>query len=185
MLFWNPRTNGCGPACPANLLLVHSSGAAVQHGRHSGLDRRHRPDRGIVALIAWHWRSARGYARRAMTSLVWVALPIGAYITILQIPSNLGLSSLVTQGIGPLILIAAPAAYAIGMVRARSARRAVGAALVSLEPGPPPGQAPRRAGRRPGRPGPPAGLPGAGPAAITGTPAIRPSTPRGCPPGGC
>src|SRR6202020_2808197 len=94
----------------------------------------------IVALIAWHWRSARGYARRAMTSLVWVALPIGAYIAILETPSDLGLSSLVTQGIGPLILIAAPAAYAVGMARTRSAQRAVGAALVSLEPGPPPGR---------------------------------------------
>jgi signal transduction histidine kinase len=43
-------------------------------------------------------------------------------------------------GIGPLILIAAPAAYAIGMVRTQSTRRAVGAALVDLEPGPPPGR---------------------------------------------
>jgi len=140
MLFWDPRTDGCGPACPANLLLVHSSArlystaGTVASIVGIGLTAV------IVALIAWHWRSARGYARRAMTSLVWVALPIGAYITILQIPSNLGLSPLITQGIGPLILIAAPAAYAIGMVRARSARRAVGAALVSLEPGPPPGR---------------------------------------------
>ena len=140
MLFWDPRTDGCGPACPANLLLVHSSArlystaGTVASIVGIGLTAV------VVALIAWHWRSARGYARRAMTSLVWVALPIGAYITILQIPSNLGLSPLITQGIGPLILIAAPAAYAIGMVRARSARRAVGAALVSLEPGPPPGR---------------------------------------------
>jgi signal transduction histidine kinase len=138
MLFWDPRANGCGPACPANLLLVHGStrlfsavgtvNAVVGIGLTAA----------IVALIAWHWRSARGYARRAMTALIWVALPIGAYIAILETPSNLGLSPLITQGVGPLILIAGPAAYAIGVVRARSARRAVGAALVSLEPGPPP-----------------------------------------------
>ncbi len=140
MLFWDPRTDGCGPACPANLFLVHSSArlystaGTVASIVGIGLTAV------IVALIAWHWRSARGYARRAMTSLVWVALPIGAYITILQTPSNLGLSPLITQGIGPLILIAAPAAYAIGMIRAHSARRAVGAALISLEPGPPPGR---------------------------------------------
>jgi signal transduction histidine kinase len=140
MLFWDPRTNGCGPACPANLLLVHGStrlfstvgtvNAVVGIGLTAA----------VIALIAWHWRSARGYARRAMTSLVWVALPIGAYILVLETPSDLGLSSLVTQGVAPLILIAAPAAYAIGVVRAHSARRAVGAALVSLEPGPPPGR---------------------------------------------
>ena len=140
MLFWNPRTDGCGPACPANLLLVHgsarlySTAGTVASVVGVGLTAV------IVALIAWHWWSARGYARRAMTSLVWVAVPIGAYVTIVEIPSNLGLSTLITQGIGPLILIAAPAAYAIGIVRAHSARRAVGAALVSLEPGPPPGR---------------------------------------------
>ena len=140
MLFWNPRTDGCGPACPANLLLVHgsarlySTAGTVASVVGVGLTVV------IVALIGWHWRSARGYARRAMTSLVWVAVPIGAYVTIVEIPSNLGLSALITQGIGPLILIAAPAAYAIGIARARSARRAVGAALVSLEPGPPPGR---------------------------------------------
>jgi signal transduction histidine kinase len=138
MLFWNPRTNGCGPACPANLLLVHgsarlySTASTVASVVGIGLTAA------IVALIVLHWRSARGYARRAMTALVWVALPIGAYVTIVELPSDLGLSSLVTQGILPLVLIAAPAAYAIGMARAYSARRAVGAALVSLEPGPPP-----------------------------------------------
>jgi signal transduction histidine kinase len=138
MLFWNPRTNGCGPACPANLLLVHGSArlystvGTVASVVGIGLTAA------VVALIAWHWRSARSYARRAMTSLVWVALPIGAYITILETPSDLGLSSLIAYGIGPLILIAAPAAYAIGMLRAHNARRAVGAALVDLEPGPPP-----------------------------------------------
>ena len=138
MLFWNPRTNGCGPACPANLLLVHGSArlystvGTVASVIGIGLTAA------IVALIAWHWRSARGYARQSMTRLIWVALPIGAYIIILETPSDLGLSSLITQGIGPLILIAAPAAYAIGMLRAHSARRAVGAALVDLEPGPPP-----------------------------------------------
>jgi signal transduction histidine kinase len=138
MLFWNPRTDGCGPACPANLLLVHGSAGlystigTVASVVGIGLTAA------IVALIVLHWRSARGYARRAMTALVWVALPIGAYVTIVELPSDLGLSSLVTQGILPLVLIAAPAAYAIGMARAYSARRAVGAALVSLEPGPPP-----------------------------------------------
>ena len=140
MLFWNPRTEGCGPACPANLLLVHGSARLYRTAGTVGSIVGIGMTVVIVALIAWHWRSARGYARRAMTSLAWVALPIGVFVTIVEIPSDLGLSSLITQGILPLILIAAPAAYAIGMVRARNARRAVGVALVSLEPGPPPGR---------------------------------------------
>jgi signal transduction histidine kinase len=138
MLFWNPRTNGCGTACPANLLLADSSsrlyGATGTVFSVIGVCITV----AVAALIAWHWRSARGYARQAMTSLIWVAVPIAAYIAILGMPGNLGLSGLVLYGIGPLILIAAPVAYAIAMFRARTARRAVGAALVDLEPGPPP-----------------------------------------------
>jgi signal transduction histidine kinase len=140
MLFWNPRTNGCGVACPANLLLADSSDRLYSTAGTVGSFIGIFVTVAVVALIAWHWWSARGYARRAMTRLIWVALPIGAFIIILQTPSDLGLSSLATQGIGPLILIAAPAAYAIGMARAQMARRAVGAALVDLEPGPPPGR---------------------------------------------
>jgi signal transduction histidine kinase len=138
MLFWNPRTNGCGTACPANLLLADSSSrlysATGTVFSVSGVCITV----AVTALIAWHWRSARGYARQAMTSLIWVAVPIAAYIAILGVPGNLGLSGLALYGIGPLILIAAPVAYAIAMFRARTARRAVGAALVDLEPGPPP-----------------------------------------------
>ncbi len=142
MLFWNPRTNGCGTACPANLLLVDDS---------------HRLDNTVgwvtsvigtcitvlvVGLIAQHWRTARGYARRAMTRLIWVAVPVAAYIVLLQVDSNvhLPISGFVLYGVGPLILITPPAAYAAGLLGARRARGAVGAALVSLEPGPPPGR---------------------------------------------
>jgi signal transduction histidine kinase len=140
MLLWNPRTNGCGAACPANLLLVDDS-RRLENAVDTlisiiGICLT----AAVVVLIAWHWRQASGYARRAMTSLIWVAVPIGAYIVVLQVPGTLGLSSLVLYGIGPLILIAGPAAYAMGMFRARSARRAVGAAVVDLEPGPAPGR---------------------------------------------
>jgi signal transduction histidine kinase len=140
MLFWNPRTNGCGVACPANLLLVDSSARLYSTVGTVASFFGIFVTAAVVALVAWHWWSARGYARRAMTRLIWVALPIGAYVVILETPSDLGLSNLLVQGFGPLILIAAPAAYAIGMVRAQLARRAVGAALVDLEPGPPPGR---------------------------------------------
>ena len=140
MFFWNPRTNGCGAACPANLLLADSSARLYSTVGTVASFFGIFVTVAVVALVGWHWWSARGYARRAMTRLIWVALPIGAYIVILETPSDLGLSSLLVQGFGPLILIAAPAAYAIGMVRAQLARRAVGAALVDLEPGPPPGR---------------------------------------------
>jgi signal transduction histidine kinase len=140
MLFWNPRTNGCSASCPANLLMVDDS--ARLYSAAGAIVAIISPciTLTVVALIAWHWRTARGYARRAMTVLVWVAVPIAGYIAVLGIPGHLGLSDLLLYGFGPLILIAAPAAYAIGMLRARSASRAVGAALVDLEPGPAPGR---------------------------------------------
>jgi signal transduction histidine kinase len=75
-----------------------------------------------------------------MTALVWVALPMAAYIGVLNFQSDLGISNMLAYGEGPLILIAAPAAYAIGMLRTGLTRSAIGAALVELEPGPPPGR---------------------------------------------
>ena len=75
----------------------------------------------------------------AMTQLIWVALPIAAYIVVLEVPgSTSGSPTWWLYGIGPLILIAAPAAYAIGYVPhpQRPGRRR--AALMDLEPGPAP-----------------------------------------------
>jgi signal transduction histidine kinase len=138
MLFWNPRTTGCPTACPANLLMVdgsnrlHSTTSNVTSIIGIGTTAV------VVILVALHWWQAAGFARRAMTRLVWVAVPIAAYATVLNLSNNAGLTSFEVYGIGPLVLITAPAAYAIGMLRARSARTAIGTALVELEPGPPP-----------------------------------------------
>ncbi len=138
MLFWNPRNNGCGTACPANVFLADSSNRLENDIGNFDAIVGICITIAVVALIAAHWASARGYARRAMTHLIWVALPIAAYVIVLNVPGNLGLSNLVLHGIGPLVLITAPAAYAIGLIRARTARGAIGAALVDLEPGPAP-----------------------------------------------
>jgi signal transduction histidine kinase len=137
-LFWNPRTDGCGTKCPANLLLIHSSNRLnADIGRAASLIGL--PITAfIVTLIARHWWQASGYSRPAMTRLVWVAVPIASYIAILDLPNDAGLSNYVVYGLGPLLLLSAPAAYAVGMLRTRSARSAVGTALVGLEPGPSP-----------------------------------------------
>jgi signal transduction histidine kinase len=138
MLFWNPRTSGCSAACPANLLLVDDSSRAQSDISSVVSIVGICITVAIAALIAAHWRSAHGYSRRSMTHLIWVAMPIAAYIAVMDIPGSLGLSNLLLLGIGPLILTSAPAAYGIGLLRTRSARGAVGVALVGLEPGPAP-----------------------------------------------
>jgi signal transduction histidine kinase len=138
LLFWNPHTQGCGAACPANLLLIDPSAtlyndvgtiASIVGIANTVL---------VVALVVTHWIQATGFARSAMTRLVCVAVPIAAYVTIANLPDNAGLSNFAVYGIGPLMLALAPVAYAIGMFRARAARGAVGNALVVLEPGPSP-----------------------------------------------
>ena len=141
-LFWNPRTNGCGTACPANPLLVEGSKRL-----HNDLDIAvgvvsFAVSVAVVVLIGRNWRSAQGYARREMTALVWVAVPVVAYIVTVSAVSNfnLNVSNLIVYGIAPLVLVLPPAAFLAGMVRARLARGAVGTALVNLEPGPPPGR---------------------------------------------
>ncbi len=140
LFFWNPRTGGCGTACPANLLLLDGSGR---------LESRVSTITSIVGLlitaavvvrIVAHWRSSRGYARRAMNALAWVSVPVAGYIAVVETVSALNAqpSGVLLYGVGPLLLAAPPVAYAVGMLRARTARGAVGAALVSLEPGPDP-----------------------------------------------
>jgi signal transduction histidine kinase len=140
LLFWDPGTAGCGRACPANLLMIDSSARIYRNLGSLVAIVSPAMTVTVVTLIAWRFWQARGYARPAMTSLVWVAVPIAAYIVVLGLPGNLGLSDLLVYGFGPLILITAPAAYALEMIRTTNARRAVGAALVDLEPGPSPGR---------------------------------------------
>jgi signal transduction histidine kinase len=139
-LFWNPGTNGCTAGCPANLILIDGSNRI-----HNDVDMVI----GIVAplltvvvvtLIVEKWHAARGYSRREMTPLVWVTVPVAAYIVIAGVVENfnVNISNLAVFGIAPIVLILPPGAYLVGMVRARLARGAVGTALVDLEPGPPP-----------------------------------------------
>ncbi|MGO8956094.1 MAG: sensor histidine kinase [Streptosporangiaceae bacterium] len=138
MLFWNPRTENCGPACPANLLLVHDSSRLHSTAGSVASLVGNLVTVAIVVLIARNWWSSRGYARRAMTWLTVVAVPIAAYMAILNVPGTLGLSSLAVNVYGPLILLLAPVAYWVGVARARRARNAVGTTMVGLEPRVPP-----------------------------------------------
>jgi signal transduction histidine kinase len=140
LLFWNPRTSGCGPGCPANLLLVRGS-AAVENAfgvisvpvglSLSGI---------VLTLIFRHWRLARGWSRRAMVPLAWISVAVIALSVTQTVTSNLNLqvSDLVLYGIAPLVLLSGPALFVVSTLLARTARGAVGTAIVDLEPGGPP-----------------------------------------------
>ncbi len=106
MMFWNPAFSGCNASCPANLLLVHSSrpvwDAINTVSGFVGLVLT-----GIVlTLIIRHWRSARGWSRRAMVPLVWISLAVGAEQILIGGALNLPLSGLVAFGLAPLVLLA-------------------------------------------------------------------------------
>jgi signal transduction histidine kinase len=140
MLFWNPSANGCGPSCPANPLLVYpDQKVQTAIGTAGGLVS-FAASAVVVVLCAHNWRSARGYARREITPLIWVAVPVALYIVTLGAVDNFNLNvpNLIVYGVAPLVLVLPPAAFLAGMLRARLARRAVGTALVDLEPGPAP-----------------------------------------------
>ena len=93
----------------------------------------------MLILIVRHWRSARGWSRRAMVPLVWLACGVGIEQIVTGGALNLPLSSLVSFGLAPLVMLAGPALFVISTVRARTAGGALGTAIVDLEPGASPG----------------------------------------------
>ena len=94
----------------------------------------------VLTLIVRHWRSARGWSRRAMLPLVWLAFAVGAEQIVTGSLLNLSLPSLVSFGLAPLVMLAGPVLFVIAAVRARTAGGALGAAIVDLEPGASPGR---------------------------------------------
>jgi DNA-binding NarL/FixJ family response regulator len=94
----------------------------------------------VLALIVQHWRSARGWSRRAMVPVVWISFAIGLEQTLIWGPFNLPVSDLVSFGLAQLVLMTGPLLFVISTVRAWMARGALGTAIVDLEPGAPSGQ---------------------------------------------
>jgi signal transduction histidine kinase len=139
MMFWNPTFDGCPASCQ-NLLLVHSS-RPVWDALNTASGLVGLVLTGIVlTLIIRHWRSAQGWSRRAMVPMVWISCAVGAEQILTGGAFNLQLSSLVSFGLAPLVLLTGPALFVASTIRARTARGAVGAAVVDLEPGTPPTQ---------------------------------------------
>ena len=140
-MFWNPSFSGCNASCPANVLLVGDGSrpawtAINTISGYVGLALTVV----VLILIVRHWRSSRGWSRRAMVPVVWIGFAIGLEQTLIGGPFDLPVSSLVSFGLAPLVLLAGPALFVISTARARTARGALGTAIVDLEPGAPPGQ---------------------------------------------
>ena len=140
-MFWNPAFSGCNASCPANVLLAG-------HGSMAAWDAINTIS-GYVAfaltiialtLIVRHWRSARGWSRRATVPVVWIGFAIGLEQTLIWGPFDLPVSGLVSFGLAQLVLLAGPLLFVISTVRAWTARGALGTAIVDLEPGAPSGQ---------------------------------------------
>jgi signal transduction histidine kinase len=135
-MFWNPAFIGCTTECPANVLLVGDGSRPV-------LDTLNTisgwvsfvPTATVLILIVRHWRSARGWSRRPMVPLVWLACAVGVEQIVTGGVLNLPLSSLVSFGLAPLVMLAGPLLFVISTVRARTAGGALGTAIVNLEPG--------------------------------------------------
>jgi signal transduction histidine kinase len=137
MLFWNPRTAGCGPGCPANLLLASDSPELERVFDAISVPVGLSLSALVLTLIFRHWWQARGWSRRAMVALVWISVAVVALSVTQTVASNLNLadSSLLLYGIAPVILLAGPAMFVVSTLLARTARGAVGTAIVDLQPG--------------------------------------------------
>src|SRR6185312_12185931 len=132
MLVWDPAFSGCDASCPANLLLVHGSRSAWDAVNVLNAVVSAVLTVIVVVLIVRHWRSARGWSRQAMVPLVWIAVVIGAESVITDVTGLYRLP--------PLVSLLGPVLFVISTVRARTARGALGTAIVDLEPGAPPGR---------------------------------------------
>ena len=143
MLVWDPAFSGCDASCPANLLLVHGSRPAWDAVNVLNAVVSAVLTVIVVVLIVRHWRSARGWSRQAMVPLVWVAVVIGAESAITNVTGLYRLpplANLIFNGWAPLVSLLGPVLFVISTVRARTARGALGTAIVDLEPGAPPGR---------------------------------------------
>jgi signal transduction histidine kinase len=141
MMLWSPRFSGCNVGCPANVLLIGSGSEPALNATDAiGGSGELVLTAIVLGLIIRHWRSARGWSRRAMAPLVWIGFVILAEQILTGHPLNLPLSGLVSFGLAPLVLLGGPALFTIGTVRARMAGGALGTAIVDLEPGASPGQ---------------------------------------------
>ena len=143
MLFWDPAFSGCDANCPANLLLVRGSRPAWDAVNALSAAAGAALTVIVVILIIGHWRSARGWSRQAMVPLVWIALVIGAESVVTDITGLFRLppmANLIFNGWAPLVALLGPVLFVISTVRARTARGALGTAIIDLEPGAPPGR---------------------------------------------
>ena len=135
-VFWNPAFSGCNASCPANVLLDGDGSQPAVNAINTISGFVGLVLTGIVlTLIIRHWRSARGWSRRAMVPLVWLACAVGAEQILTGGALNLPLSSLVSFGLAPLVMLAGPVLFVIAAMRARTAGGALGTAIVDLGPG--------------------------------------------------
>jgi signal transduction histidine kinase len=138
-MFWNPAFSGCNASCPANVLLISGGSRSAWNSLNTVEALVGFVITGIVlTLIVRHWRSARGWSRRAMIPLLWIGTAVGAEVILTG--SLFHFSALVTYALIPLVLLAGPALFVISTVRARTAGGALGTAIVGLEPGASPGR---------------------------------------------
>jgi signal transduction histidine kinase len=135
-VFWNPAFSGCNASCPANVLLDGDGSQPAVNTINTISGFVGLVLTGIVlTLIIRHWRSARGWSRRAMVPLVWLACAVGAEQILTGGALNLPLSSVVSFGLAPLVMLAGPVLFVIAAVRARTAGGALGTAIVDLGTG--------------------------------------------------
>ena len=88
-MLWNPAFSGCNASCPANVLLVGDGSMPAWNAVNTISGYVGVAFTVIVlTLIVRHWRSARGWSRRAIVPVVWIGFAIGLEQTLIGVPST-------------------------------------------------------------------------------------------------
>jgi signal transduction histidine kinase len=142
MLFWNPRSTGCGSGCPANLLMADPSNSIWSAFGEWSVPVSIAITATVLTVIIRHWQTARGWSRRMMTPMLWISFAVIALSVVQTLAGNFNvpISNFVLNEIAPLVLLTGPAVFVVSTLRVRTARGAIGNAIVDLEPGAPPGR---------------------------------------------
>ena len=133
-LFNDPASHGCIVDCPANLLLVHDSRRLddITNGVLTALAAAVLV--AAFALLARHWRIATVPGRRALAPVVWAGPPVLAVVIVTVVHDNLSDSPPLESlfGWAPLVFVAIPGAFLVGLLRTRLHQAMLGDLVVEF-----------------------------------------------------
>jgi signal transduction histidine kinase len=129
LVFWNPADDGCGPPlCQTNLLLVVNNRRLHDLAEQFGIVTSIVVTLTVVVVVLRHWWTASPAGRRALSPVVWSALPVSAVIIAVSLTGTNSQPPL--TGLAFVLL---PIGFFVGLLRIQLSRAAVGGLVIQLD----------------------------------------------------